>query len=383
MFSLKDLKLVYAWCCHLRKDYSHNNDIWDLRRHWATIEHPFLTQMNAGTYIFGALDVYVHDDVSIYLWSSLDMIALKLITNALYQHIKIPTSCYHTKGNGGLKKAVQKTSKNLMDYTHVFRSDVKSFYESINFDVLMAIVESYVKDPVLLTLLRKALERTENSGGNFTFYDTKSIPMGSPLSPLLGAIMLMPLDHAMGNIKDIFYARYMDDWVVLTKSKTQLRKVIKKTHTIMKVLKLSLHPTKTYIGKISSGFNFLGYYMDGSKILPSTETIRRMTERAAALYEREVQNKGKGQKKRRYRSPHKRDTSKYYVNEPPPKDLEGVEKLTTIIQKCQNNPKLCVSLRRYLSKWIRWLTLGLGECKAFLEKCCSIFLPNLISINIL
>jgi hypothetical protein len=138
----------------------------------------------------------------------------------------------------------------------------------------------------------------------------------------------------------------MDDWVVLTKTKTQLRKVIKKTHKIMKDLKLSLHPTKTYIGKIPSGFNFLGFYMDDKKFLPSTESIRRMTERATAFYEQGVQSKGprlapapvhtgeqgvqsKGNKKRkghnkkrRYRSPHKRDTSEYYVNEPPPKDLE-------------------------------------------------------------
>jgi RNA-directed DNA polymerase len=103
----------------------------------------------------------------------MDMMALKLITKALFRSIKIPSSCHHTKGNGGLKKAVQKTSESLMDYTYVFRSDVKSFYESINFDVLMGIVESYVKDPVLLTLLKKALMRAENCGGNFTFYDTQ------------------------------------------------------------------------------------------------------------------------------------------------------------------------------------------------------------------
>jgi len=105
----------------------------------------------------------------------------------------------------------------------------------------------------------------------------------------------------------MFYARYMDDWVVLTQSKTQLRKVVKKTYKIMEDLKLSLHPTKTYIGKITKGFNFLGYYMDGTVLLPSTETIRRMTEKASALYEQGANCKGKCKdpKKRRYRSPAK------------------------------------------------------------------------------
>jgi hypothetical protein len=87
----------------------------------------------------------------------------------------------------------------------------------------------------------------------------------------------------MGQIKDIFYARFMDDWVVLAKSKTALRKVIKRTHQVVESLKLKLHPLKTYIGKIRHGFNFLAYYMDDQKILPSQETIRRFVERASLV----------------------------------------------------------------------------------------------------
>lgn len=105
--------------------------------------------------------------------------------------------------------------------------------------------------------------------------------MGSPLSPLLGAIALIPLDKAMDQIKGIFYTRYMDDWLVLTKTNTALRKVIKKTHDVMNRLKLQLHPTKTYIGKIRKGFNFLAFYMDLDRILPATKTIRRALERVA------------------------------------------------------------------------------------------------------
>ena len=77
-----------------------------------------------------------------------------------------------------------------------------------------------------MTLLYKALHRTETRGGNFYDFEQKGIPKGSPLSPLLGAIALIPLDKAMGQIQQIFYARFMDDWIVLTKSKTALRKVV-------------------------------------------------------------------------------------------------------------------------------------------------------------
>src|SRR3990167_9169768 len=94
-------------------------------------------------------------------------------------------------------------------------------------------------------------------GGNTPWlpgdFDEKGVPKGSPLSPLLGAVALIPLDKAMGKIKGVFYSRFMDDWVVLTKSKTALRKVVKITHEVVNALKFQLHPLKTYIGKISHG----------------------------------------------------------------------------------------------------------------------------------
>ncbi len=114
--------------------------------------------------------------------------------------LHIPQSCYHIKGHGGLKKAVHHTHRALPDYHYVMRS----YYDSINFDVLMALIESYIKDPALLSLISKAFHRTETYDGNFYDYLEKGIPMGSPLSPLLGAIALMPLDQAMGDVKDIF-----------------------------------------------------------------------------------------------------------------------------------------------------------------------------------
>ena len=100
----------------------------------------------------------------------------------------------------------------------------------------MGIIQKYVDHPVLFNLIHKALRRTETRGGLFYEYHEKGLSMRSPLSPLLGAIALIPLDKAMGQVKGIFYARYMDDWLVLTKSKTALRKIVKITHEVMNAL---------------------------------------------------------------------------------------------------------------------------------------------------
>lgn len=257
----------------MRRRYSANSDIWQLRRDWEAIKQRLLSELNDGTYQFSPLERYDFDDAIVSLWSSQDMIVLKLINQALQQQMinDLPKPCYHVKDHGGLKKAVSHTHHALSEHCYVMRGDIKNYYESIQFDVLMRIVESHTQHLILLTLLYKALQRIETRGGNFYDYCDKGIPKGSPLSPLLGAISLIPLDKAIGRIKDVFYARYMDDWVILTKSKTALRKVIKSSHYVLNGLYLKLHPSKTYIGKISHGFNFLGYYMDNQKILPSKE----------------------------------------------------------------------------------------------------------------
>jgi len=337
----------------LRKEYSPNSDIWCLRAQWGNIKDTLLAQLNDGSYTFNPLERYEFDDAIISLWSSHDMIALKLISSALSAEMfdHIPQSCYHTRGHGGLKKAVSHTHTALSEHRYVYRGDIKSYYESIRFDVLMRIIESYVQHPILFTLLHKALHRIETRGGNFYEYNDNGVPKGSPLSPLLGAIALLPLDKAVGQIQGSFYARYMDDWVVLTKSKTALRKVVKLTHQILNGLQLKLHPSKTYIGKISHGFNFLGYYLDDQKILPSKETIRRFHERAVALYEPSSGNRNIS---RRYkRNPHQRDISEYQVNEPAPTEAYCQTILRHLLALAARQGDALATMRRYVGQWAR------------------------------
>jgi RNA-directed DNA polymerase len=178
----QDLEDAFEWLCDLRVDYSPNSDIWNLRRDWKTLKPKILHQLNHGSYTFSPLTIYTFNDgVMISLWSSEDMLALKIITNALSRHMgkQIPASCYHVKDHGGLKKAVDDTYGAIPKYTHVFRTDVKSYYDSIDFTILMSIIRPHVQDPILLDLILKACHRTESNGGIFTAYEDKGVPMGS------------------------------------------------------------------------------------------------------------------------------------------------------------------------------------------------------------
>ena len=301
------------------------------------------------------------------------MIALKVITNALYGFMKphLPKSCTHVKEHGGLKKAVQQTYNAMPEYAYFFRSDIKQYYESICFNALMAIIDRYVKHPILTQLILKSLKRIETFGGNF--YDTtyKGLAKRCPLSPLLAAIALMPLDHAMEGINGIFYVRFVDDWLVFTKSKTMLRKVIKKTHRILKELHLTMHPHKTYMGSIQKGFNFLGYFYQPSTLLPSLESIRRFRERSIVRYAQP--------KMSRRRIPPSRDVSDYQVNERAPTDDDMTRVLWSISWQLTSQTDRARGLQTYLRRWSCWFKAGLTDNEAFMQSVAQI-LPSLAAI---
>jgi hypothetical protein len=86
--------------------------------------------------------------------------------------------------------------------------------------------------------------------------------LGCPLSPHMGALNLKPMDDAMDDAMDkldLFYARFMDDWVILAPTRWKLRRAVKRVNEILNELNVEQHPDKTFVGRISRGFDFLGY----------------------------------------------------------------------------------------------------------------------------
>lgn len=71
------------------------------------------------------------------------------------------------------------------------------------------------------------------------------ISKGCPLSPLMGALILRSLDQIVSC--KYFYVRYMDDWLIMAKTRGQLRLVVKDMHKVMYKLKFKLALDKTYI----------------------------------------------------------------------------------------------------------------------------------------
>ncbi len=252
-----NLEQAYAWICSQRENSSHNNGVWDLRFNWDTLKPELQRQLLAGKYHLSPLRSYNINGEFISSWDATDALVLKALTLTLQPLFSIDEypHCTHLKGGGGIQSALQLVANHKSAYQHILKSDAYHYYESIDHQVLLAALEKVCDCKILLSLLAQYCQRLEIRDGNY-YHFKQGIPMGCPLSPLMAALYMKPLDDAMS--KHGAYVRFMDDWVIMVKTKHQLRRIIKLTHKILNQIKLKMHPDKTFIGCIKKGFDFLG-----------------------------------------------------------------------------------------------------------------------------
>jgi len=255
---------AYDWLCRQRADYSENSDIWDLRWHWDQIRPIIQHSLVNGDYVFSPLQEYRFDCDTREVWSAKDALVLKAMSLVLGEHLAphLSDRCFHLAGNGGVKAAVRSVFAQLDDSPEVFvmKSDVKGYYANIDHYILFEQLESYIDDRFVLRLLWQYLKRTVTFGGLYREVN-RGISLGCPLSPLMGALYLKPLDDVMAN-SGLFYARFMDDWIVFAPTRWKLRSAVRTVNQTLSALKLRQHPDKTFIGRAKKGFDFLGYQFD-------------------------------------------------------------------------------------------------------------------------
>ena len=281
----KVIDAAFLWVCEKRAHHHFNSDVWQLQRWWSEKKLLLQQQLRSGCYQFRELRLFWGEDRFIEYWSSLDALVLKAMSIVLTEHLKphLSERCFHLAGSGGMKAAVREVSSNLAQHEFVFRTDVKGYYASINHHILMEIVGRYVQDEAVLALLWGYLRRYVSDGGNFSDI-TQGISLGCPLSPLMGALFLKPLDDRMAEL-GCFYVRFMDDWVILAPTRWKLRRAIKAVNEVIAELRVEKHPDKTFIGRIARGFDFLGYWFSPQGLGVAKKTVDRMVAKVSRLYE--------------------------------------------------------------------------------------------------
>ncbi len=147
----------------------------------------------------------------------------------------------------------------------------------------MEMINDSVQDKGLRYYLYQVIHRCVEFGGEFRDFDD-GISRGCPLSPILGALYLQALDDQF-ETKNVYYIRYMDDILILSKTRWQNRKVVKQLNRCLDQLKLEKHPDKTFIGKIEKGFDFLGYHFSKKALTIARIMWQKHALRIIQLYE--------------------------------------------------------------------------------------------------
>jgi hypothetical protein len=278
------LDAAFQWLRKARRDYPDSADIWDFRRDWDWEKTAIKRELLNGKYQFGLLDRIVKADGSeIDLWRSRDALVLKALSIVLASVLPISSRCTHVKGNGGAKSAVRQVQASLSQNRFVLRTDVKSYYASINHVLLLDRLAEFIRERPILNLCGQYMKRTSEQAGWF-FDHHRGISLGCPLSPLMGAFFLHDLDTRMEETS-LFYVRFMDDILVLAPTHSKLRTAVRAVNEVLSRLMLEKHPDKTFIGRIERGFDFLGYRFGEAVLTLAKATIQNFVDHATRLYE--------------------------------------------------------------------------------------------------
>ena len=288
------LDTAFAWLKHNRLNAHPDNPFWTVSLNWPSIRANLRTRLQAGDYQFNPVMQYqLHNGESGSAWDPLDSIVLKamaqVLTPLLNETMNL-SAATHLKAHGGLKQAVIKTGQLSHNNNFVLKADIADYYASMQHHTLHSQLCEHITDLRVQRLLWQVMNRVHISCGNHRLIQNKSIPRGCPLSPLFAAIYLQPLDE-FARKNNLDYVRYMDDFVFFTKSRHQLRRIVKGVYGVIKELDLKLAPAKTWLGRASKGISFLGYEISPRGIDVAMQTFDRMKARLQRLYEQGVTQK--------------------------------------------------------------------------------------------
>jgi retron-type reverse transcriptase len=200
--------------------------------------------------------------------------ALNNIIEPVFERRMIYDS-YACRVNKGTHAAARRVSYFLGKPENIYflKMDVKSFFASINRDILKSIVYRYIDDEEIIWLSNVIFDSSPAAG----------LPIGNLMSQLFANVYLHELDHhCKCDLGVKYYLRYMDDIIIMSYSKNYLKAVLIDVNDFLtRHLNISLN-SKTNIGKCSDGIEFVGYRIWRNYRLIKKQSIMRMKKKVRA-----------------------------------------------------------------------------------------------------
>lgn len=227
----------------------------------------------------------------------LDRIAQEVVRTHLERIVEpqFHSSSYGYRPKRNCHQALGKAVQNVFTHHWVLDIDIKSFFDTIDHELLMKAVKHYCKEEWVLLYVKRWLEAgiVQQDG---TYVDRVSgTPQGGVISPLLANVFLhvcfdkwMEVNHPRKP-----FERYADDIVVHCKTERQAIYLLRQITTRLSQCKLSVQQQKTKIvnlrgvseKKYKRSFDFLGFTIEphwfktkrGCQLMPRSVISKKST----------------------------------------------------------------------------------------------------------
>lgn len=211
--------------------------------------------------------------------------ALCNIIEPIFERSFIYDSYANRKGKGTLKAVKRfenfkrKVSKNNTISCYVLKADIRKYFETVDHRILSIIIKKKITDKRIIWLIQKILN---SSAGNET---NIGMPLGNLTSQFFANVYLNGLDYFVKHeLKAKYYIRYVDDFVILHRSREILDRYKKQINLFLKdKLALQLHPEKSRIFPLYKGTEFLGLKIFANHKMVRKKNIRKFQQKLNSL----------------------------------------------------------------------------------------------------
>ncbi len=170
---------------------------------------------------------------------------------------------------------------------YFLKLDIQNFYDSINRELLLDILNEKGLDERIIYLVNEAISTPtipthleKGAYGNYSL--AKGVPQGLSISNILAQIYLSSFDIKMGR-RAFFYRRYVDDIIILNEGEISKYR-INSIRAEIESLFLRLNEDKNEGGDLHAGFNFLSYKVLQKGVSIADRNIQIFIRRIAAKF---------------------------------------------------------------------------------------------------
>lgn len=182
---------------------------------------------------------------------------------------------YACRKNKGTHKAVKYVCNKVKHYSYYLKLDVRKYFDSISHRKIKNLLCRIIKDKQTLNLLFKIID-------SYSISEEKGLPIGNLTSQFFANFYLSGLDHyVLEQLKVQGYVRYMDDIIIFSNSKEELREIFKHIKTF--ALSFELIFKQPVINSCKNGVPFLGYLISNNKIKVLSKNRKRKMKKIKKL----------------------------------------------------------------------------------------------------